>query len=220
MDDTQAARNMMVDSQVRPNKVTDRRLIEAMRRIPRERFLPPDLAVLAYVDEDVPLGGGRFLTEPMVIARLVQAAAIRPGEHALVVAAGTGYAAALLAACGAQVTALEDDPALSAIARAALADAAPAVHLAAGPPGSGWQAGAPYDVVLIDGAVEDLPPAIPAQLKPATGRLVMVRAGTATGGVGQAVLGDPTPAGMSFQVLFDCATPVLPSMRRAPGFVF
>ena len=102
------ARNRMVDSQVRPNKVTDPRIIAAMRRLPRERFLPPHLAALAYADEDVPLGEGRVLIEPTVIARLVQLTAVAAGERALVVAAGTGYGAALLAACGARVTALED----------------------------------------------------------------------------------------------------------------
>ncbi len=106
----------MVDSQIRPNKVNDPRILEAMRRLPRERFVPETAAAMAYVDEDVPLGNGRFLMEPMVIARLIQTTRPLPGEAALVVGAGTGYGAALLAACGARVTALEDDPALIAIA--------------------------------------------------------------------------------------------------------
>ena len=108
------ARNRMVDSQVRPNKVTDPRIIAAMRQLPRERFLPPHLAPLAYADEDVPLGEGRVLIEPTVIARLVQLTAVAAGERALVVAAGTGYGAALLAACGARVTALEEAAPLQA----------------------------------------------------------------------------------------------------------
>jgi protein-L-isoaspartate(D-aspartate) O-methyltransferase len=94
------ARANMVDSQVRPNKVTDPRILHAMRTLPRERFLPPALASLAYADEDVPLGNGRVLMEPMVLARLLQIAAPMPGEVALVVGAGTGYGAAVLAACG------------------------------------------------------------------------------------------------------------------------
>ena len=118
-------RNRMVDSQVRPNKVTDPRIIAAMRQLPRERFLPPRLAPLAYADEDVPLGEGRVLIEPTVIARLVQLTAIAAGERALVVAAGTGYGAALLAACGARVTALEEAAPLQAVARAVLAELAP-----------------------------------------------------------------------------------------------
>src|ERR1700721_1328189 len=89
------ARNHMVDSQIRPNRVTDPRILSAMRRLPRERFLPPAAVALAYADEDVPLGGGRFLMEPMVLARLLQAAALRDNERVLVVGAGTGYAAAV-----------------------------------------------------------------------------------------------------------------------------
>ena len=95
------ARNHMVDGQVRPNKVVDARVIGAMRRLPRERFVPPELAGLAYIDEDVKFGNGRALVEPMVIARLVQLARVRPGDRALVVGAGAGYGAALIAACGA-----------------------------------------------------------------------------------------------------------------------
>src|SRR5262249_14773755 len=156
MDQAQAfveARNRMVDSQVRPNKVIDPRIIAAMRRMPRERFLPSCLAPLAYADEDVPLGDGRVLIEPAVIARLVQLTAIAAGERALVVAAGTGYGAALLAACGARVTALEDSTSLQSIARTVLAELAPSVSLVTGPLAAGWPAGAPYDVILIEGAV-------------------------------------------------------------------
>ncbi len=221
--DSQAARAFMVDGQVRPNKVTDPRIIAAMRRLPREAFLPPHCAALAYADEDVPLGGGRYMMEPMVIARLVQMAALRSGERVLVVAAGGGYGAALMAACGAKVTALEEDPALIALARAALAAEAPDVALVEGRIADGWAAAAPYDVILIEGAVEQVPAPIVAQIKPGSGRLVTVqvdphRAGAAR--IGHAVLGELTPAGLSLQPVFDCAVPLLPGMRRAPGFVF
>ncbi len=226
--DSQAARAVMVDGQVRPNKVTDPRIIAAMRRLPREAFVPPAAAVLAYSDEDVPLGGGRYLMEPMVIARLIQIAAPRPGERVLVVAAGSGYGAAILAACGAHVTALEADADLLALARAALARPdvagdAPAVTLVSGSLAEGWAAGAPYDIILIEGAVEEIPPALAGQLKSGTGRLVTVRVDAArvgAGRIGHAVLGEMTAAGLSFQPVFDCATPLLPALRRAPGFVF
>ena len=212
------ARNNMVDSQVRPNKVTDPRIIAAMRRLPRERFLPPGLAALAYADEDVPLGGGRVLMEPMVIARLVQLLAVAEGERALVVAAGTGYGAALLAACGARVTALEEDAALLALARSALAEFAPGVSLVSGPLAAGWPAGAPYDVILIEGAVATIPPAIGEQLarRPAGWRPICM--GSATGG--QAVLAEATAAGLRMQPMFDCTTPPIPSLVPSPGFVF
>lgn len=220
--DTATARNHMVNSQVRPNKVNDTRILEAMRQIPRERFLPPLAALLAYVDEDVPVGGGRFLLEPMVIARLVQAAAARPADRGLVVGAGTGYGSALLAACGAQVTALDDDPNLQAIARTALATLAPSVALVTGPLAAGWKAGAPYDFVLIEGAAEEIPPALTEQVKREGGRIVAVRA--FPGGVSHAAFGEvvavPGGAKVAWQALFDCATPVLPALRRVPGFVF
>ena len=211
------ARNLMVDCQVRPNKVTDPRIIAAMRALPRERFVPPQFAPLAYADAHVSLGNGRALVEPMVIARLVQLAAVRGGERALVVGAGSGYGAALLAACGAKVTALEDDAALIALARAALAEV-PGITLVSGPLAEGWKAAAPYDVLFIEGAVEEIPPALAAQLRVGSGRLVAVRA--VPGRPGQAVIGEASPAGLTLQPAFDCVAPALPSLRRVAGFVF
>ena len=213
-----AARNHMVDSQVRPNKVTDPRILVAMRALPRERFVPAGLASLAYADGDVPLGGGRVLMEPMVIARLVQLTAVLAGERALVVGAGTGYGAALLAACGARVTSLEEVASLTAIARSTLAEFAPGVSLVSGPLAAGWPPGAPYDVILIEGAVRDIPPAIGEQLHKETGRLVTVLIANGTGG--QAVLAEATVAGLRTQPMFDCATAAIPSLMQAPGFVF
>ncbi|MEJ0020408.1 MAG: protein-L-isoaspartate O-methyltransferase [Acetobacteraceae bacterium] len=216
--DLTEARSRMVDSQIRPNKVNDPRIIAAMRHLPRERFVPPRLAPLAYADEDVPLGDGRVLMEPVVIARLVQLAAVVPGERALIVGSGTGYGAALLAACGARVLALEEAPALQAIARALLAELAPSVSLVSGPLAAGWPPGAPYDVILIEGAVHEIPPAIGEQLHRESGRLVTVCTGT--NGLGQAVLAESTAAGLRTQPMFDCATPPIPSLIPSPGFVF
>jgi len=214
------ARNRMVDGQLRPNRVTDPRVLRAMRTLPRERFLPPQLAPLAYADEDVPLPRGRYLMEPMVLARLVQLADPGPGERVLVVAAGTGYGTAVVAACEAAVIALEEDEDLLAIARAALPEVAPKVQVAAGPLAAGWKPGQPYDVVLIEGAFETLPPALVEQLRPGGGRLVGVRL---TGGrIGQAVHAERVgiETTLSFRPVFDCATPVLPPLRAEPGFVF
>jgi protein-L-isoaspartate(D-aspartate) O-methyltransferase len=217
--DYAAARALMVDGQVRPNKVNDPRIIAAMRSLPRERFVPPGRAALAYSDEDVPLGGGRFLVEPMVIGRMVQIAAVREGDRVLVVGAGTGYGAALLAACGATVTALEQDGALLAIARAVLPALAPSVALVEGVLADGWKAAAPYDAILIEGAVPEIPPALPAQLRGEGGRLVAVlKSGTR---VGQAVLASRAGGGrLHAQPVFDCAVPFLPMLKRVPGFVF
>ncbi|HVC61432.1 MAG TPA: protein-L-isoaspartate O-methyltransferase [Acetobacteraceae bacterium] len=212
------ARNRMVDSQIRPNRVTDPRITGAMRRLPRERFLPAGLASLAYADQDVKLGNGRVLPQPMTIARLVQLAAPVQGERALVVAAGAGYGAALLAACGARVTALEEDPALLATARHALIGVAPEVSVVSGALSAGWPAGAPYDVILIEGAVQAIPPALAQQLRNNGGRLVAVVCGD--GRTSQAVLAEATGAGLRAQPMFDCATPLLPSLVPVPAFAF
>jgi protein-L-isoaspartate(D-aspartate) O-methyltransferase len=216
--DLTEARNNMVDSQVRPNKVADPRILAAMRRLPRERFVPPSLASLAYADTDVPLGRGRVLLEPMVIARLVQLTAVAEGERALVIAAGPGYGSALLASCGARVTALEDDPALLAQARLLLGELAPGVSLVSGPLAAGWPAGAPYDVILIEGAVTDIPPAVSEQLREGGGRLVAICTDGGTGG--QAVLAEATMGGLRKQPMFDCASPPIPMLASAPAFVF
>ena len=132
------ARNRMVDSQVRPNKVTDPRIIAAMREIP-PRISCPSASPVRYIDEDIPLGDGRVLMEPMVIARLVQLLAPTEAERALVIAAGPGYGAALLAACGVRVTALEEDRRLIEPRRTGAG-----IGCAVGPPGvrpaRGWLA--------------------------------------------------------------------------------
>jgi protein-L-isoaspartate(D-aspartate) O-methyltransferase len=218
--DYQAARNNMVDGQVRPNKVTDPRVLDAMRRLPRERFVPPSVSALAYVDEDLPLGGGRVLMEPMVIARLVQLARARPGERALVIAAGSGYGAALMAACGCAVTALEEDEALIAIAQPVLASLAPSVQVVQGKFAVGLPQDGAWDIIMIEGAVTNIPPALAGQLS-ATGRLVTV---LSTGGGGRAVLAEPagTPEAprLKLREVFDCNIPMLPSLRPAAAFVF
>ncbi|HUB10953.1 MAG TPA: protein-L-isoaspartate O-methyltransferase [Acetobacteraceae bacterium] len=212
------ARHRMVDSQLRPNRVVDPRILGVMRRLPRERFLPLDLASLAYADQDVPCGNGRVLMQPMAIARLVQLAAPTQGERALVVAAGVGYGAAVLAACGPRVTALEEDPALLAVAGRVLAAVAPNVSVVSGPLSAGWPSEAPYDLILLEGAVRAIPPVLAQQLRADTGRLVAVICHQ--GGVSQAVLAEVTTAGLRAQPMFDCAIPELPSLRPAPAFVF
>lgn len=219
--DMAAARKHMVDGQLRPNRVVDPRLLAAMGEIPRERFLPPNLLARAYVDEDVRLPGGRALIEPMVIARLLQLLAIREGDRVLAVGAGTGYAAAVAAQCGAQVVALEEDAALIAAARRALAGlVAPAeLRLVEGPIVAGHASGAPYDAILIEGEVPEVPAAISGQLAEG-GRLATVLEAAARGVSSRAVLGRRIGGAFSLTDAFDCATLPLPAFRRAAGFVF
>lgn len=219
--DYAAARDRMVDGQIRPNKVIDPRIIRAMRTLPRERFLPPALAGLAYIDEDITMPGGRALMEPMVIARLAQLARVRAGERVLVVGAGSGYGAAVLAACGGMVTALEEDKALLAMARNLLPGLAPGIEIREGKLDEG--APGPWDVIMIEGAVPEIPQAIALQLQPHGGRLVTVLAQGP--GLGQGVLAepvDPTAPNPTLraQAEFDCATPLLPAFKPRPGFRF
>lgn len=219
--DFAAARDHMVDSQLRPNRVVDPRIISAMRTLPRERFVPPALASTAYIDEDLPLPGGRSLMEPLVLARLVQLARVRSGELVLVVGAGSGYGAAVLACCGVAVTALEQDPALLATARSVLPSVAPEVNLQAGSLPAGLPG--PWDVIMIEGALREVPPAIGEELNPHGGRLVTVLAQSP--GLGKGVLAEPVNPGAPRPLLraqphFDCATPYLPAFLALPTFKF
>ncbi len=212
------ARNRMVDSQIRPNKVADPRIIGAMREIPREIFVPAAQRSIAYIDEDIPIGHGRVLIEPMVIARLVQLLAPAEGDNVLVIAAAPGYGSALLAACGPRVTALEENLELADGMRSVLNHLAPSVTVVTGPLEAGWPNGAPYDAILLEGAVEQIPPALNGQLRAEGGRLATVL--KPAPGMGQAVVAEPTPVGLRPYPVFDCGTPVIPSLKRKPGFVF
>ncbi len=220
--DFAATRNNMVDGQIRPNRVSDPRVLDAMRSLPREQFVPAELAGAVYRDEDIPLGRGRYLVEPLVTARLVQLARLRPGDRALVIAAGTGYGAAIAAACGAAVVALEEDEALMAIALRVLTRVAPAVRLVDGPLAAGLPAEAPWDAIILEGAVTAIPAALAGQLA-MHGRLTTVLA-PANGVGGRMVLaeriGTPDQPALRTRDMFDCSTPLLPSLRAAPSFVF
>ena len=212
------ARANMVDNQIKTNRVTDLRLIEALERLPRERFVPEAKRGIAYVDEDIDLGGGRWLMEPMVLARLLQAADVQPDEMVLVIGCATGYAAAVLAHLAATVVALESDDALAAAADAVVADLEiDNLVVVRGTLTAGYAKQAPYDVILIDGAVAEIPPEICDQLSDG-GRLVTVR--RAAGGVGRATLLERHGAHGSSRSLFDAAVHFLPGFAPAPGFVF
>jgi protein-L-isoaspartate(D-aspartate) O-methyltransferase len=216
------ARNMMVDGQVRPNRVYDPRILDAMRRLPRERFVPPSRIAMAYADADVPLNG-RVLLAPTVIARLVQLAGAQPGERVLVVGSGSGYGAALFAACGATVTALEEDPDLRELARDALRGITEITPVE-GKLRDGWPGGAPYDVIFFEGGAAEVPAALAAQLRaPApggspAGRLVAVL--TEGPHVGRAVLGERVGESLRLQPAFDCTARLLPGLRAEPRFDF
>ena len=218
MPDYAAARLNMVESQVRPNKVTDPRLLEALLEIPREAFVPERLRGIAYVDEDIPLGAGRYLMEPMVFARLLQTAEIQPTDTVLEIGGATGYGAAVLARLSARLVAVESDAELVRGAEQALRRVGAAnVKLAIGPLIDGYAVDAPYDVIVFSGAVERIPPGITEQLAEG-GRLVAVVA--PPGEPGRATLLTRIGGAFSRRVVFDAATPVLPGLQLEPGFAF
>ena len=213
-----AARVNMIERQLQPNKVTDERLISAFADIRRELFLPERLRPVAYVDDDLPLGNGRYLMAPMVAARLLQAAETMRGDNALVVGAGPGYEAALLALLCRSVVALEDDPELARLGRAALVEhRIAAVTFVEGAPTPGSRARSAYDVIFFAGAVAEVLPEIAGQLAEG-GRLVAVIKGD--NGPGRATLMTRTGGVLADRVMFDAATPVLPRFARKPAFVF
>lgn len=217
MFDTAAARRMMVDGQVRTADVTNPELIAAMLAVPREIFVPPAAAGLAYLDSDIAIGSGRALLKPMVFAKLLQAAHVGAGDHVLDVACGTGYSSAVLSRIAGSVVALEDDAALVRAAQAALTAAgAVEVKVVTAPLTAGWPGAAPYDLILLNGATEIVPDMLGRQLKP-NGRLACIfgRAPATKGMIYRIV--DGQLVGRSF---FDAAASVLPGFAAAQAFVF
>ncbi len=212
-----ALRELMVDRQIRPNDIVEPRLVAALRAVAREDFVPPALAGRAYYDADVMLGGGRAVLAPLSIGRLLRAIAPRPGMRVLVIAAGTGYGAALLAQCGCVVTALETDADLRAMAERALALHAPMVRLVGGAMLAGDMAGAPYDAILIEGMVGMLPDALSAQLSP-EGQLVTI---LQVRDLGRVIIAKPLAGGgFVHRVVADCGAPILPEFFPKAEFVF
>jgi protein-L-isoaspartate(D-aspartate) O-methyltransferase len=217
MFDAVAARRHMVDGQIRTADVTNPNLIAAMEAVPRELFVPPEMASQAYRDGDLSLGHGRALIRPIVLGKLLQGAMVVAGDRVLDVGCGTGYSSAVLAHMGAAVIALEEDPDLARRATAALAAAgAGQVKVASGPLTAGWTQGAPYDLILLDGAVEITPDALGRQLSP-TGRLAAV---FGRGPGAKAIIYRQIEGKLVGRPIFDAAAPLLPGFAAPPAFVF
>ncbi len=213
--DSAEIRQAMVSSQLRPTGVDDVRVVAAMGTVPREAFVPARARAIAYIDRAVPLGGGRFLNPPMPTGRLLTEAGIIADDRVLLIGAATGYTATLLSLLGARVTAVESDPALVAIARDNLRDAGLAT-VVEGPLEQGHPADAPYDVLLIDGAVEVLPAALIAQLR-VGGRIAT---GLVERGVTRLASGRRTENGNGVVAFADSECVVLPGFAVPAGFRF
>jgi protein-L-isoaspartate(D-aspartate) O-methyltransferase len=217
MTDFARARHWMVEAQIRTSDVTDHALQDALHRLPRERFTPAHRQALAYAETELEVGPGRFLLQPRDLGKLLQAMAPQPGENALELFGGTGYGAALLAAMGCSVVLLEPDADLARLARAALdGSEVKGVVMAASDPMAGWPDGAPYDLILVQGAVEFVPQAWLDQLAEG-GRLgVIVRSGP----TGQARIYSRAGGIIAGRTVFDAAPPVLPGLAKPAGFSF
>ncbi|KQT48929.1 protein-L-isoaspartate O-methyltransferase [Aureimonas sp. Leaf454] len=215
--DFDAARIKMVDNQIRTTDVTDWAILKAFLDVPRERFVPEERRPLAYIDGDVPLGGGRYLMEASPFAKLLQLVAIRPGDRVLDVGATTGYSAAILCRLAASVVALESDAALAAIARDVLPTVGGAsCRVVEGPLAEGHAAGAPYDVIVVEGAVDDIPQKLFDQLADG-GRLIAVEG---RGNAAAARLHIKEEKTISQRFGFNCSIQPLAEFRRSSEFVF
>lgn len=218
MADSAAQRKNMVESQVRPSDVTDRRITAAMQTLARETFVPAELCSLAYMDEALYVAPGRAMIAPRNLARLIQLAQIENTDVVLNVGALSGYSAALLSTLAKSVVALESDPGCAAKLTQAVADHGLGnVTVAKGDLAGGYPAGAPYDVIWIEGAVERIPDALAAQLS-GQGRIVGV---AFSDGVARAAIWrhDGT-GGLNRRCVFEADAPLLPGFETPQGFVF
>jgi protein-L-isoaspartate(D-aspartate) O-methyltransferase len=227
MPNAASSRLAMMESQVRPNQVTDRRLLAAMGTLPREIFVPEDLSGLAYMEDAIEVfpaidgAPARYLLAPMVLARLLQLASVEPHDRVLDVGCGTGYSTALLASLGQSVVGLEPEPELAGAARRNLTALGIAnAEIVSGSLPAGWPDAAPYDVIVLNGSVPEPPEGIAAQLAEG-GRMVFVRAsqkpGVRTGKACLFVKVDGEASGLAH---FDAGAPLLPGFEPAPHFVF
>ena len=207
-------RRAMVASQLRTTGVSNARVVAAMGEMPRERFVPAERQAVAYADALVPLGGGRQLNTPMALGRLLSEAEPNKADRALVIGAATGYSAAVLARLVASVVAVEEDPALAAFAVKALAGTH--ATLVEGPLDKGRKRAAPYDLILIDGAVEHVPDAIVDQLADG-GRIA---AGILEDGVARLSIGRKAGESIGFVAVSDAATAILPGFEKPRAFSF
>ena len=226
MTDFAAARRMMVDGQVRTADVTDLRLQAAMLELPRERFFPDDKTALAYLDLDVVVSAPgqpvRRLLKPMVLAKLIQAAGITATDHVLDVGCASGYSTALLTHLAGSLVGLEEDAALARQATDAMASAGKSwagmspAKIVTGPLARGWAGEGPYDVILLQGSAEVIPPALFDQLKNG-GRLAGV---LGRGPASKAMLYRRVDGDFSGRPVFDAAAAALPGFAKPPEFVF
>jgi len=215
--DYATARRNMVDGQILPNGVTDPAVVDAMATLPRELFVPKHMRGIAYTDDDLDLGGGRILMEPMVLGRLMQAAEVDSADIALDIASATGYSSAVLSRLASTVVAVEPDPDFSARASQTMNDLGiDNVALMNSGLTEGCREQGPYNVIFINGAVEEVPRALLEQLAEG-GRLVCV---LSRDGQGVGTVYTRRGDAFGYRYEFDANIPLLPGFRKPPQFVF
>lgn len=213
------ARRNMIEGQLRPNKITDDALIDALAAIPREEFVPRAMQRIAYIDGDIALGGGRYLPEPMILAGLIQAAQVKKTDIVLDIGCGTGYASAVLGHLAGTVVAIDRDPVMVQAADKLLhdLDICNAAAVTQANLRAGYAQQGPYDVILINGAVNDVPLEIKKQLAEG-GRLVAVL--SRNGRMGNAIMITRKKEGLLTETLFDAAAPLLAGFETPDAFKF
>jgi len=212
---SESARFNMVETQIRPSHVTDDRLLAAMMAVPREKFVPGAARALAYADVPVAMAPGRYLLDPRSFAKLAQLAEIGPEDRILDVGCGTGYSAAVLARLGAEVVALEQDADLVRVASGLLANVIGKVEVVQGGLIEGVKGQGPFDVIFVNGAIEQAPEILLSQLAEG-GRLVTVL----KDGQNRAWLFLKENGQIGRRPAFDADVPVLAGFKKAMGFVF
>lgn len=216
MSEFASRRVMMVDTQVRPSDVTKFPIIDAMLSVPRETFVPDDKREAAYVGENLTLAPGRVVLEARTLAKLLDALDIQPTELVLDVGCGLGYSAAVIARLAETVVALEEDEVLAADAQRLLSEeGVDNAVTVTGKLTEGSVTCAPYDVITIEGGVEQIPAAILAQLKDG-GRIGAIFMDSA---VGTARIGYKAAGQITWRSVFNAAAPVLPGFAKPRGFV-
>ncbi|CCG09538.1 protein-L-isoaspartate O-methyltransferase family protein [Pararhodospirillum photometricum] len=215
--DTNTARVNMIKNQIQTSRVSDPLVLEALEAVPRELFVPKARRAVAYVDEDIPVGGGRSLLEPLILARMLQVAAVAPTDVVLDVGCATGYSSAVLSHMASTVVALESDPDLATKAEATLSELGrDNAVVITGPLAEGCPRQAPFNLIFINGAVPAVPVALRDQLAD-KGRLVAV---IRQGAVGRLTVVERHGAAFSQRVLFDADAPLLKGFAPAPAFIF
>ncbi|MCF1710927.1 protein-L-isoaspartate O-methyltransferase [Tabrizicola sp. J26] len=215
MTDFATRRTMMVDTQVRPSDVTKFPIIEAMLTIPREAFVPASLREAAYVGENLEIAPNRVVLDPRTLAKILDAVDISPSDLVLDVGCGLGYSSAVVARLAEAVIAVEEDAALVSEAELALAgQGVDNVVVFTGPLSAGSGKHGPYDVILLQGAVETVPESLLAQLKNG-GRIAAI---FMSGALGTVQIGLKADGVVTWRSVFNASAPVLPGFEARHAF--